>query len=310
MGKILVTGGAGFIASHIVDALIEQGHDVVVVDDLSGGSKANINPRAKFYQTDIRSLNLNEIFSKEKPEIVSHHAARTSVIRSLSEPADDAEVNIIGSLNLLQNCIKWRTKKIIYASSGGAIYGEPVYLPCDENHPIAPLSPYGVSKYAVELYIRSYLNTYGLNYTILRYANVYGPRQISTGEAAVIAKFSYQMLRGFDISINGNGEQERDFVHVKDIVRANILAMGQPDNRIYNLGTGKSVSINHIFLLLKSLTNYRNEPHYAAETKGEIFKTSLTAFKAKQELGWVPEITLEDGLKITLAFYKNGEHTN
>jgi UDP-glucose 4-epimerase len=310
MGKILVTGGAGFIASHIVDALIEQGHDVVVVDDLSGGKKANINPRAKFYQTDIRSLNLNEIFSKEKPEIVSHHAARTSVIRSLSEPADDAEVNIIGSLNLLQNCIKWRTKKIIYASSGGAIYGEPVYLPCDENHPIAPLSPYGVSKYAVELYIRSYLNTYGLNYTILRYANVYGPRQISTGEAAVIAKFSYQMLRGFDISINGNGEQERDFVHVKDIVRANILAMGQPDNRIYNLGTGKSVSINHIFLLLKSLTNYRNEPHYAAETKGEIFKTSLTAFKAKQELGWVPEITLEDGLKITLAFYKNGEHTN
>jgi UDP-glucose 4-epimerase len=310
MGKILVTGGAGFIASHVVDALIEQGHDVVIVDDLSGGNKANINPRAKFYQTDIRSSNLNEIFSKEKPEIVSHHAARTSVIRSLSEPADDAEVNIVGSLNLLQNCIKWRVKKIIYASSGGAIYGEPVYLPCDENHPIAPLSPYGVSKYAVELYIRSYLNNYGLNYTILRYANVYGPRQISTGEAAVIAKFSYQMLRGFDISINGNGEQERDFVHVKDIVRANILAMGQPDNRIYNLGTGKSVSINHIFLLLKSLTNYRNEPHYVAETKGEIFKTSLTAFKAKQELGWVPEITLEDGLKITLAFYKNGEHTN
>ena len=305
MGKILVTGGAGFIASHIVDALIEQGHDVVVVDDLSGGNKANINPRAKFYQTDIRSLNLEEIFSKENPEIVSHHAARTSVTHSLAAPIDDAEVNILGTLNLLQNCIKWQVKKIIYASSGGAIYGEPVYLPCDEKHPIAPLSPYGVSKYAVELYLNSYLNNCGLNYTILRYANVYGPRQISTGEAAVIAKFSHQMLKGLDVTIRGSGDQERDFIHVKDVVRANILAMEQPESRAYNLGTGKSVSINQIFLLLKSLTAYNKEPLYVPDTKGEIIKTSLTAAKAKQELGWVPEMDLQKGLKITLDYYKH-----
>ncbi len=305
MGKILVTGGAGFIASHIVDALIEQGHDVVVIDDLSGGNKANINPEAKFYETDINESKLDEIFSKEKPEIVSHHAARTSVTHSLSEPTDDAKVNILGSLNLLQNCIKWRVKKIIYASSGGAIYGEPVYLPCDEKHPIAPLSPYGVSKYAVELYLNAYFNNYGLNYTILRYANVYGPRQISMGEAAVVAKFSYQMLKSLDVSIRGSGQQERDFVYVKDIVRANILAMEQPESQVYNIGTGKSISINHIFLLLKSLSGYNKEPHYVSDTKGEIFKTSLTATKAKLELGWVPEMGLEEGLKITLNFYKH-----
>ena len=305
MGKVLVTGGAGFIASHIVDALIEQGHDVVVIDDLSRGNTNNLNPKAKFYREDIRSSNLDDIFSKEKPEFVSHHAARTNVIRSLSEPTDDAEVNIIGSLNLLQNCRKWGVKKIIYSSSGGAIYGEPVYLPCDENHPVRPLSPYGVSKYAVELYLQTYLNNFGLNYTILRYANVYGPRQISMGEAAVVAKFSYQMISGAEVSINGSGEQERDFVYVSDIVRANILAMQQPQSQVYNLGTGKSVSVNHIFRLLKSLTGYRKEPHYVPDTKGEIFKTSLTAAKAKQELRWVPLIGFEDGLKITLDYYRD-----
>ena len=241
---------------------------------------------------------------------MSHHAARTSVTHSLSEPIDDAKVNILGSLNLLQNCVKWRVKKIVYASSGGAIYGEPLYLPCDENHTIAPLSPYGVSKYAVELYINSYLNNYGLNYTILRYANVYGPRQISTGEAAVIAKFSHQMLKGLDVTIRGSGEQERDFVEVNDIVRANILAMEQPESRVYNLGTGKSVSIKHIFLLLKSLTGYNKEPLFIPNTKGEIFKTSLTAAKAKQELGWVPEMSMEDGLKITVNFYKHLKNAN
>jgi UDP-glucose 4-epimerase len=307
MKKVLVTGGAGFIASHIVDALVTRGYDVVVVDDLSRGNAVYINPGAKFYKLDICSPNLSEIFSKEKPEIVNHHAARTSVTHSLSEPADDAEVNILGSLNLLQNCVKWQVKKIIYASSGGAIYGEPVYLPCDETHPIAPLSPYGVSKYAAELYLHSYQNNFGLQYVILRYANVYGPRQIATGEAGVVAKFSSQMLRGLDIVINGNGEQERDFVHVTDIVRANMLAMEQTGSQIYNLGTGEGVSIKHLFHQLKSLTGYRREPHYVPDNKGEIFKTFLTAAKAKRELGWAPETSLEDGLKNTLDFYKDGD---
>ena len=307
MGKILITGAAGFIASHIVDALIEQGHDVIVIDDLSRGNVSDINPKAKFYQMDIRSSELDQIFSKERPDVVNHHAARTSVNHSLADPSDDAEVNILGSLNLLQNCRKWRVKKIIYASSGGAIYGEPVYLPCDENHPIAPISPYGISKYAVELYVKSYFSNYGLNYTILRYANVYGPRQIPTGEAAVIAKFSYQMLHGLDISINGSGEQARDFIHVKDIVRANILAIKQSENEIYNLGTGKTTSINSIFRSLKCLTGYSNEPHHAPDIRGEIFKTSLSAAKAQRELGWVPAISLEDGLRLTLAFYRETE---
>ncbi|MCJ7743500.1 MAG: NAD-dependent epimerase/dehydratase family protein, partial [Dehalococcoidales bacterium] len=304
----LVTGGAGFIASHVVDVLIEQGHDVVVVDDLSQGDARNINPKARFYKMDIRSPSLGEVFSKERPEVVNHHAARTSVTRSLVEPSDDAEVNILGSLNLLQNCVKWRVKKIIYASSGGAIYGEPKYLPCDESHPVAPLSPYGVSKYAVELYLNSYRSNYGLDYTILRYANVYGPRQVSVGEAAVVAKFSYQMLRGLDITINGNGEQERDFVHVSDIVQANLLDMEQSGSRVYNLGSGKGVSINRLFLLLKSLTGYRHEPHYVSGPKGEIFKTYLAADRAKQELGWVAKINLKKGLEITLDFYKEAGH--
>jgi UDP-glucose 4-epimerase len=305
MGKVLVTGGAGFIASHLVDALIGQGHDVVVIDDLSRGIATNINKKAKFYNIDIRSSNLNEVFLKERPEIVNHHAARTSVTHSLSDPIDDANVNIIGSLNLLQNCLKWRVKKIIYASSGGAVYGEPIYLPCDESHPINPLSPYGVSKYAVELYIKSYLNNYGLNYIILRYANVYGPHQILTGETSVIAKFCYQMTRGLDVSILGNGKQQRDFIHVKDIVRANILAMKQSENQVYNLGTGKSISINHLFHLLKSITNYSRAPNYVPAIKGEIFKTFLTADKAKRELGWTPEIDLEEGLKITINCHKD-----
>ena len=304
MNKVLVTGGAGFIASHIVDALIEQGREVVIIDDLSNSSAANINPKAKFYKVDIRDQNLNEIFAKERPQIVNHHAARTSVTHSLSKPTDDAEVNILGALNLLQNCVKWGIKKIIYASSGGAIYGEPVYLPCDESHPIAPLSPYGVSKYTVELYINSYLNNFGLNHTILRYANVYGPRQISTGEAAVVAKFAHQMLMGNDISINGNGEQARDFVYVGDIVRANIMAMEQTKNEVYNLGTGKTISVNQIFSLLKSMIGYNREPRYLPAIKGEIFNTLLNAAKAKKELEWVAETNFNDGLKATVDFYK------
>jgi UDP-glucose 4-epimerase len=304
MEKVLITGGAGFIASQIADALIEQGREVVIVDDLSHGSITNINPKAKFYKVDIRDQNLDEIFAKERPQIVNHHAARTSVTHSLSKPTDDAEVNILGALNLLQNCVKWGIKKIIYASSGGAIYGEPVYLPCDESHPIAPLSPYGVSKYAVELYINSYLNNFGLNHTILRYANVYGPRQISTGEAAVVAKFAHQMLMGNDISINGNGEQARDFVYVGDIVRANIMAMEQTKNEVYNLGTGKTISVNQIFSLLKSMIGYNREPRYLPAIKGEIFNTSLNAAKAKKELEWVAETNFNDGLKATVDFYK------
>jgi UDP-glucose 4-epimerase len=276
----------------------------VIVDDLSHGSITNINPKAKFYKVDIRDQNLDEIFAKERPQIVNHHAARTSVTHSLSKPTDDAEVNILGALNLLQNCVKWGIKKIIYASSGGAIYGEPVYLPCDESHPIAPLSPYGVSKYAVELYINSYLNNFGLNHTILRYANVYGPRQISTGEAAVVAKFAHQMLMGNDISINGNGEQARDFVYVGDIVRANIMAMEQTKNEVYNLGTGKTISVNQIFSLLKSMIGYNREPRYLPAIKGEIFNTSLNAAKAKKELEWVAETNFNDGLKTTVDFYK------
>ncbi len=303
MTKVLVTGGAGFIGSHIVDALVAGGHDVLVVDDLSHGDERNLNGECHFYRVDIRSSELEQVF-REKPAVVIHHAARTSVPRSIAAPVDDAEVNVLGSLRLLQLCVKAGVRKVIYASSGGAIYGEPRYLPCDESHPIAPLSPYGVSKYAVELYLQVSRVNHGLDYTILRYSNVYGPRQATAGEAAVVARFSSQMLRGLDITINGTGEQERDFVYVGDIVQANLLAMAQVGSGTYNLGSEKGVTVNWLFEQLKRLTGYKREPLHAAASKGEVFKTCLSAKKAGRDLGWTPQTDLPEGLEKTVDFYK------
>lgn len=303
--RILVTGGAGFIGSHVVDALIEQGHEVAVVDDLSTGKREHLNPRARFYHLDIRDAKgLEEVFAAERPEIVNHQAARANVRESLEKPVLYAEVNVIGSLNLLELSRKYGVEKFIYASTGGAVYGEPEYLPADEAHPINPLDPYGASKHFVEHYLYLYGVNYGLRYTILRYPNVYGPRQDPYGEAGVVAIFTGQMLRGEQAVINGSGEQERDFVYVGDVVEANLLALDKGDGGIYNLGWGFGTSINEIFARLKEITGYEKEAVHGPPKKGEVFKICLDATKARRELGWVPRIGLDEGLRITVEYFK------
>ncbi|MGB2885793.1 MAG: NAD-dependent epimerase/dehydratase family protein, partial [Dehalococcoidia bacterium] len=230
--KILFTGGAGFIGSNVVDALIDLGHEVVVVDNLSTGFRQNINPNAKFYQLSIRDKELSEVFEREKPELVNHHAAQIDVRKSADDPISDAEDNILGSLNLITNCVQFGVKRVIYASTGGAIYGEAQYLPADENHPVNPISQYGISKHTVEHYLYLYSTLYELDYVILRYANVYGPRQNPFGEAGVVAIFATQMLTGKQPTIFGPGDKTRDYIHVSDVTEANILALDRGKNTI------------------------------------------------------------------------------
>lgn len=305
--KTLVTGGAGFIGSHVADRLIGLGHDVSIIDNLWTGHRHNVNPSATFYEADIRSRELDEIMRIEEPECVIHHAAQMNVRRSIDDPILDADVNILGSLKLIECCKKHHVRKIIYISTGGAVYGEPCSLPTDETHPINPLSQYGVSKHTVEHYLEVYRISYGLNYTILRYPNVYGPRQDPCGEAGVVAIFARRMLRGEEVIINGSGQQERDFVYVSDIVTANVLSMEKGDGEILNLGSGKGTSVNEIFDQLSGITAYKRKPVYAPPLIGEVFKATLNAGKALQLLGWRPSIGLEAGLERTVEFLRGSQ---
>ncbi|MDP2936822.1 MAG: NAD-dependent epimerase/dehydratase family protein [Dehalococcoidia bacterium] len=302
--KVLVTGGAGFIGSHVVDGLIKGGHKVVVVDNLSTGFLDNIHPDASFYQIDIRDPGLAGVFEKEKPDIVNHHAAQISVRVSLQDPPQDAQINVLGSLNVIECCKNYGVKKVIYISTGGAVYGEPKYLPCDENHPIDPLCPYGVTKHTVEHYLFLYNRLFGLKYTVLRYPNVYGPRQDPYGEAGVVAIFTRQMLKDQQAVINGTGDQERDFVYVADVVRANILAMKNGACGIFNVGWGRGASVNQIFQTLASITGYTRKPVHQEAIPGEVFKICLDATKARKELGWIPQTDLEDGMRYTVEYFK------
>jgi len=299
----LVTGGAGFIASHIVDRLINEGNQVVVIDDLSTGSEDNLNAEARFYKMDIRSPKLASIFETEKPDYVSHHAAQVSVIRSLKEPIIDVRINIEGSLNVIDLSRKHGVKKIVYASTA-ALYGEPKYLPVNQKHPVNPLTPYGVSKHIVEHYLYAYSLNYGLNYTVLRYANVYGSRQNPYGEAGVIAIFAQKMLNGEQPVIFGDGTGTRDYVYIDDIVEANILALDRGDRGIYNLGSNREISVNKIFGLLKAEIGFHLEPIYEPKRVGDIYRMSLTNNEAKAELGWIPKVELEDGIKRTVEYYR------
>jgi len=301
--KVLVTGGAGFIGSHVVDLLLAEGHQVVVMDDLSTGREENLNPQARFYQVDIRSPGLEEVFAAEEPEVISHHAAKANVRESMEQPLLYAEVNVLGSLNLLELSRKYGVRKFIYISTGGAVYGEPQYLPVDENHPIHPLDSYGASKHHVEHYLYLYQAHYGLAYTILRYPNVYGPRQDPYGEAGVVAIFTHQMLRNQQVVINGSGEQERDFVYVSDVAHSNLLALEKGDGSTYNLGSGVGTSVNEIFSQLKAITGYQGSEMYAPPKPGEVFKICLDASRARQELGWQPRISLEEGLRRTVEYF-------
>ncbi len=304
--KILITGGAGFIASQIGDALIANGHQVVVVDNLATGKRENINPAANFYEMDIRDAALKDVFERERPDVVNHHAAQMSVNVSVENPMLDADINILGGLNLLENARKTGVKKVVFSSSGGTVYGDPTYLPCDEKHPIQPLSPYGAAKYAFEMYLHLYAVTYGLEYTTLRYANIYGPRQDPFGEAGVVAIFAQRMLAEKPLTIYGTGDQERDFVFVGDVVRANLMVLDNPasNRRAYNIGTGVGTSINKIYEVLKKVSGYSLPANYGPGKPGEVFRSILDAGRIGSELGWEPQVSLEDGLAQTLEFFR------
>ncbi|MEJ5261869.1 MAG: NAD-dependent epimerase/dehydratase family protein [Ignavibacterium sp.] len=304
--KILVTGGAGFIASHITDAFVNEGHQVVVLDDLSSGFEKNINPKAKFVKGDICDKELVEkLFSEENFDLVNHHAAQMDVRRSVKDPAFDANTNIIGTINLLQNSIKYKVKKFMFASTGGAVYGEQSYFPADENHPTQPRSPYGISKLAVEKYLYFYNAEYGLNYTILRYANIYGPRQNPFGEAGVVAIFSTKLLKGEQPIINGSGEQTRDYVFVGDVVKANLLTLNDSANDIYNVGTGIETNVNQLFHKLNSITKAGKEEKHGPAAPGEQMRSVITSEKLFKKFGWKPSTTLDEGLKLTVDFFRN-----
>ena len=305
MAKILVTGGAGFIGSNLVDHLINQGHELVVVDDLSSGKKSYVNQQAKFYKLDIRSTKLEKIFSREKIEVVYHLAAQIDVRKSVADPAFDVDINIIGSLNLLENCRRFKVKKIIFSSTGGAIYGEAEEIPTTEYAPTYPVSPYGINKLAFEKYLNYYFQVYGLNYTILRFANVYGPRQFKGGEAGVIAIFIDNAVKGLESKQFGDGKQTRDFVYVDDVVRALVLAKDIDCRGEINIGLGKEVNLleirQEIEAALSEPMKIKEEPGKVGEQRRSV----LSRERAKAVLNWEPEIDLKEGIKRTIAWAKS-----
>ena len=299
---ILVTGGAGFIGSHIVDKLIENNYDVIILDNLTTGNKNNINPKAEFVNADIRDKDLDEKINFKDVEVVIHQAAQINVRYSVENPVNDANINILGIINILEMTRKYDINKIIFASSVG-IYGEPNYLPVDENHPINPLSPYGLSKYVGEEYIKLYNRLYGIEYAILRYSNVYGERQDPRGEAGVISIFIDKMLKNQNPVIFGDGNQTRDFVYVGDVARANLMALNWK-NEVVNIGTGKETSVNELFNIIKNEIGFKGTAIYDKPREGEIYRIYLDIKKA-ESLGWEPEVDLKDGIKKVVNWMKN-----
>lgn len=304
--KILVTGGAGFIGSNIVDELIVKKHTVVIVDNLATGNIKNINKKAKFYKVSIcDKKEIDTIFRKEKFDVVIHLAAQLDVRKSVLDPCFDADVNIKGTLNILEACKDTKVKKIIFSSSGGTIYGECGLKAPDEQSFANPLSPYGVAKLSVEHYIKAYSALYGLKYTILRYANVYGPRQDANGEAGVIAIFIGRMTENKEVFVFGDGKQLRDYVYVKDVVDANIKSLTKGNNEVINIGTHKTFSVNQLVKELSKIINYKQKAVYKPKRSGELFKSFLNISKAKKVLGWEPKVDIIKGLKNTVDYFIN-----
>jgi UDP-glucose 4-epimerase len=305
--NILVTGGAGFIGSHLVEAFLAERHSVSIIDDLSTGKESNLHPGAAFLMADIRDAGaVDRLFRDGRFDVVCHHAAQMDVRRSVADPVFDASVNIVGVLTLLEAAVRHGVKKVLFASSGGAMYGEQDYFPADENHPTRPVSPYGVAKLATEQYLLFYYRAaYGMDSVSLRYANIYGPRQNPEGEAGVIAIFASKMLRGEQPIINGDGKQIRDYVYVGDVVRANLLALRYEGSGVFNIGTGVETDVNTLFRHLRTLTGSGCAEKHGDGKKGEQLRSVLDARKAIRELGWSVTHCLEEGLSLTVEFFRN-----
>jgi UDP-glucose 4-epimerase len=308
MSKILVTGGAGFIGSTLVDKLISEGHEVVVIDNLSSGKKSYLNPKAGFYKVDIRSKKINKIFKKEQFEFVYHLAAQIDVRVSVANPRLDNDINTLGGLNILENCLEYKVEKIIFASTGGAIYGEAEEIPTTEYAPTYPVSPYGIHKLTFEKYLNYYYQVYGLNYTILRFANVYGPRQFKGGEAGVVAVFIDNAIKGLESKQFGDGKQTRDFVCVIDVAEALSLAKGIDCRGEINIGIGKEISLldirEQIEVALGEKMKIKEEPGKIGEQR----RSCLSRQRAKDVLNWEPKIDLAEGIKRTITWAKENKN--
>ncbi len=302
--KVLVTGGAGFIGSHVVDRLVEEGHQVVIVDDLSSGTRKNVNRATSLYKLDIQSGRLERVFRNERPNIVIHLAAQVSVRVSVDNPVFDAQVNVLGTMNVLHQAVHHGVRKVIFSSSGGAIYGEQEEFPALESHVTKPLSPYGISKLCAEQYLSYFQRISGIQVVSLRYGNVYGPRQDPEGEAGVVAIFIRKMLNNERAIINGNGRQTRDFVFVDDVAEANVVAMRQDSQGVYNVGTGVETSVNELFRVLVGLTGSSCKEVHGPTKLGEQMRSMIDSSKLKQELGWEPEADLTKGLEKTVAYFR------
>jgi UDP-glucose 4-epimerase len=301
--RTLVTGGAGFIGSHIAELLLANGHEVAIVDNLVSGTRRNVPGGARFHQVDIRAVELRGVLEVERPEVVFHQAAQMSVKVSTDQPTYDADVNILGLLNLLDGCVATGVRKVIFASSG-ATYGNPRYLPIDEDHPQLPGAPYGITKMASEHYLRYYASDHGLAFTCLRYGNVYGPRQDAHGEAGVVAIFTTQLLTGKVPTIHWDGEQVRDYVHVRDVARANLAAATAGDNGCYGVGTGIGTSVNQLYAILTQVLGIRVDPRRSDRRAGDLRAAYFDTARAQRDLGWAAEIELEPGLSETVEAFR------
>lgn len=298
--KALVTGGAGFIGSHLVNRLVDCGYAVVVVDDLSSGQLRSVNQQAVFYHTELNDSGIERIVQREQPELVFHMAAQSSVRQSSVDPAADADSNIVGTIRLISACADQGAEKFIFSSTGGAMYGNPDRVPCAEDAPANPLSPYGLSKLVGEQYLELFHRTYGLDYTVLRYANVYGPGQNPHGEAGVVAIFAGMMLAGKRPVIYGDGSQERDFVYVSDVVEANLAAVEGGSRGTYNIGTGEAITVRQIYELLQGIIGFDEEPTLQPRRPGDVMSVALDSARAAVELKWEPSVSLEEGLQRTV----------